>query len=133
MVPTIYNYTSESNKYDEYLVLNTGTDEIPVYVIEPVGSWAVDLEDYVSETELEGILSGYVADDELETSLEDYVTNETFNTTIQPIDNAIDELNKAFANYYGKTEIDKLLEGKVSIVEGHGLVLNTEIEKLLTI
>lgn len=52
MVPTIYNYTVESNKYDEYVVLKTEDSEGGItYTIEPVGSWAVDLDDYYKKTE----------------------------------------------------------------------------------
>ena len=39
MVPTIYQYMSESNKYDEYIVLKSDND---TYTIEPVGSWSVN-------------------------------------------------------------------------------------------
>ena len=52
MVPTVYNYTVESNKYDEYVVLKTEDSEGGItYTIEPVGSWAVDLDDYYKKTE----------------------------------------------------------------------------------
>lgn len=56
MVPTIYQYMSESNKYDEYIVLKSDND---TYTIESVGSWSVSLEDYVSNTELNNILQNY--------------------------------------------------------------------------
>lgn len=49
MVPTIYQYMSESNKYDEYIVLKSDND---TYTIEPVGSWSVNLEDYYNKTEI---------------------------------------------------------------------------------
>lgn len=49
MVPTIYQYMSESNKYDEYIVLKSDND---TYTIEPVGSWSVSLEDYYNKTEI---------------------------------------------------------------------------------
>ena len=43
MVPTVYQYTQESNKYDEYIYING--------IIEPVGSWSINLDDYYTKTE----------------------------------------------------------------------------------
>lgn len=80
MVPTIYQYMSESNKYDEYIVLKSDND---TYTIEPVGSWSVSLEDYVSNTELNNILQNYST------------TTEVAN------------------NYYNKTDVDVALSTKV--------------------
>lgn len=83
MVPTIYQYMSESNKYDEYIVLKSDND---TYIIEPVGSWSVSLEDYVSNTELNNILQNYST------------TTEVAN------------------NYYNKTDVDVALSTKVDKV-----------------
>lgn len=83
MVPTIYQYMSESNKYDEYIVLKLDND---TYTIEPVGSWSVSLEDYVSNTELNNILQNYST------------TTEVAN------------------NYYNKTDVDVALSTKVDKV-----------------
>ena len=83
MVPTIYQYMSESNKYDEYIVLKSDND---TYTIEPVGSWSVSLEDYVSNTELNNILQNYST------------TTEVAN------------------NYYNKTDVDVALSTKVDKV-----------------
>ena len=49
MVPTVYNYTSESNKYDEYIILEHNGK----LTIEPVGSWSVDLVDYYTKEEID--------------------------------------------------------------------------------
>lgn len=50
MVPT--GLTSDDNKYNEYIVIETKItdedgDEVTVKVLEPVGSWEVDLSDYL--------------------------------------------------------------------------------------
>lgn len=52
MVPTIYNYTSESNKYDEYIILEHNGK----LTIESVGSWSVDLDDYYTKDEIDSQL-----------------------------------------------------------------------------
>ena len=71
MVPTIYNYTLESNKYDEYIVLKTiSEDNTVTYTIELVGSWEINLDDYVSEEELKTYLESQ------------YYTNEQINTLL---------------------------------------------------
>ena len=56
MVPTVYNYTSESNKYDEYIILEHNGK----LTIEPVGSWSVDLVDYYTKEEIDKQLESKV-------------------------------------------------------------------------
>lgn len=158
MVPTVYQYTQESNKYDEYIVLSSGEGESKVYTIEPIGTWAVDLEDYVSETELanylksyytsakvDEILAAYATTAALETELKKYYTIEQLSTILNGYytESEIDallgdiysktEVDNKFNDYYNKTETNNLLNNKVEVVEGKSLVLDTEIAKLATV
>ena len=158
MVPTVYQYTQESNKYDEYIVLSSGEGESKVYTIEPIGTWAVDLEDYVSETELanylksyytstkvDEILAAYATTAALETELKKYYTIEQLSTILNGYytESEIDalfgdiysktEVDNKFNDYYNKTETNNLLNNKVEVVGGKSLVLDTEIAKLATV
>lgn len=158
MVPTVYQYTQESNKYDEYIVLSSGEGESKVYTIEPIGTWAVDLKDYVSETELanylksyytstkvDEILAAYATTAALETELKKYYTIEQLSTILNGYytESEIDallgniysktEVDNKFNDYYNKTETNNLLNNKVEVVEGKSLVLDTEIAKLATV
>ena len=155
MVPTIYQYTQESNKYD---VLSSGEGEEKTYTIEPVGSWTVDLKDYVSETEfaeylksyytsakVDEILTAYAKTAVIETEFAKYYTMEQINGFLENYYTE-EEINGLLANIYSKNEIDgkfndvytktaadELLANKVDAVDGKSLVSNTEIAKLATV
>jgi hypothetical protein len=131
MVPTVYNYTSESNRYDEYIVLSSvegeGDEAVTTYIIEPVGSWAVDLADYVSETELTAYLNDYLDKDDVADILTDYAKTSDLDGyyKIDEIDNLLkniytkDELAK---DYYSANEIDTKLanyDNKEAIAENY--------------
>lgn len=159
MVPTVYVYTSESNKYDEYVVLkSTDGEGNSTYTIEPVGSWAVDLNDYVSETELADYLKSYYTQEQVNKLLEAYATTATLESelekyytieqlgailegyyTSEQIDALLtdiydkDAIDSQFNNYYTKEETDNLLDEKVNVEEGKSLVSNEEIAKLATV
>lgn len=159
MVPTVYVYTSESNKYDEYVVLkSTDGEDNSTYTIEPVGSWAVDLNDYVSETELADYLKSYYTQEQVNKLLEAYATTATLESelekyytieqlgailegyyTSEQIDALLediydkDAIDSQFNNYYTKEETDNLLDEKVNVEEGKSLVSNEEIAKLATV
>lgn len=158
MVPTVYEYTSESNKYDEYIVLSSGEGEEKVYTIEPVGSWAVDLDDYVSETELaeylksyytstkvDEILAAYATIASVEKELENYYTIDQIGSLLEgyyteaEIDALLatiytkTEIDNKLSDIYTKGEVNDLLSGKVDTVEGKSLVSDTEIAKLETV
>lgn len=158
MVPTVYEYTSESNKYDEYIVLSSGEGEEKVYTIEPVGSWAVDLDDYVSETELteylksyytstkvDEILAAYATIASVEKELENYYTIDQIGSLLEgyyteaEIDALLatiytkTEIDNKLSDIYTKGEVNDLLSGKVDTVEGKSLVSDTEITKLETV
>lgn len=159
MVPTVYVYTSESNKYDEYVVLkSTDGEGNSTYTIEPVGSWAVDLSDYVSETELADYLKSYYTQEQVNKLLEAYATTATLESklekyytieqlgailegyyTSEQIDALLadiydkDAIDSQFSNYYTKEETDDLLDEKVNVEEGKSLVSDEEIAKLATV
>ena len=159
MVPTVYVYTSESNKYDEYIVLkSTEEDNTIVYTIEPVGTWAVDLADYVSETELANYLKTYYTQEQVNKLLEAYATTAALDSklekyyTIEQLSAVLDgyytddeidtllaniynktEIDTKFGDYYTKTEANDLLNDKVDKEDGKSLVSDTEIAKLATV
>ena len=109
MVPTVYNYTSESNRYDEYIVLSSvegeGDEAVTTYVIEPVGSWAIDLADYVSETELTTYLNDYYDKDDVDTILTAYAKTSDLDGYYK-----IDEIDNLLENIYTKEELANLLK-----------------------
>jgi hypothetical protein len=52
MVPT--GLETDADKYDEYIILSIiGEDETPIKYIEKVGSWEINLDDYVKRNELD--------------------------------------------------------------------------------
>lgn len=53
MVPTDLQYIAADDKYDEYIIIETEVDGNKVKKIEKVGSWEVDLSDYVKTETLE--------------------------------------------------------------------------------
>lgn len=143
MVPTVYEYTSESNRYDEYVVFSSGEGEEKTYTVEPVGSWSVDLKDYVSETEFAERLSLYYTSkkvDEIltattaafETEFAKYYTQDQINGFLEKY-YVKDEIDGKFNNVYTKTAVDELLANKVDEETGKSLVSDAEIEKLATV
>lgn len=87
-----------NDSYDEYMVINGA--------LEKVGSWEIDLSDYITQTKLTEALTDYVSNDALETALEDYHT---------------------------KDEIAEELDKKVDAKEGYSLVATADLEKLATV
>ena len=116
MVPTVYNYTSESNRYDEYIVLSSvegeGDEAVTTYIIEPVGSWAVDLADYVSETELTAYLNDYYDKDDVANILTAYAKTSDLDGYYK-----IDEIDNFLENIYTKEELAELLKDYYSANE----------------
>lgn len=116
MVPTVYNYTSESNRYDEYIVLSSvegeGDEAVTTYIIEPVGSWAVDLADYVSETELTTYLNDYYDKDDVADILTAYAKTSDLDGYYK-----IDEIDDLLENIYTKEDLAKLLKDYYSANE----------------
>ena len=87
-----------NDNYDEYMVINGA--------LEKVGSWEIDLSDYITQTKLNEALADYVSNDALETALEDYHT---------------------------KDEIAEELDKKVDAKEGFSLAATADLEKLATV
>lgn len=130
MVPTTNRYSNESNKYDEYIVIDK--------VIEPVGSWAVDLSDYVSETELTTYLADYYTETQINDILKAYAQSSEFSNYYK-----MDQIDALLDKYYTSEELDALLNSYytasaaddkfVAKEEGKSLVSDTEIAKLATV
>lgn len=130
MVPTTNRYSNESNKYDEYIVIDK--------VIEPVGSWAVDLSDYVSETELTTYLADYYTETQINEILNAYAKSSEFSNYYK-----MDQIDDLLDKYYTSEELDVLLQSYytssaaddkfVAKEEGKSLVSDTEIAKLATV
>lgn len=83
------------NLYDEYMVIDNE--------LEPVGSWEVNLNDYITN-------------DQLTTVLGNYVTTEAFNTKVGEINNSINSLVE-FKNSVGDLSILDTYEENITLVE----------------
>lgn len=83
------------NLYDEYMVIDNE--------LEPVGSWEVNLNDYITNDQLTAVL-------------ENYVTTEAFNAKVGEIDNSINSLVE-FKNSVGDLSILDTYEENITLVE----------------
>lgn len=83
------------NLYDEYMVIDNE--------LEPVGSWEVNLNDYITNDQLTAVLGNYI-------------TTEAFNTKVGEIDNSINSLI-AFKNSVGDLSILDTYEENITLVE----------------
>ena len=83
------------NLYDEYMVIDNQ--------LEPVGSWEVNLNDYITN-------------DELTTVLRDYITVNTFNTKVGEIETSINSLVE-FKNGVGDLSILDTYDENITLVE----------------
>lgn len=110
----------DSNRYHEYMVVEG--------VLEQVGNWEVDLDDYFTEDELKTYLNDYYTEEEVNTILLTYAKTsdlEGYYTSAQ-----VDEL---LVKQYSKEEINNLLAEYVKTETGKSLVADTEIAKLATV
>ena len=110
----------DSNRYYEYMVVEG--------VLEQVGNWEVNLDDYFTEGELKDYLNNYYTQNEVNAILANYAKSsdlEGYYTSEQ-----VDQL---LAKEYTKEEVDNLLKDYVKAEIGKNLVLDTEIIKLATI
>ena len=55
MVP-IENNTTENNKYNEFIIIEYLVDDTPTRVLEKVGSWEVNLDNYYTKDEINNLL-----------------------------------------------------------------------------
>ena len=83
------------NLYDEYMVIDNQ--------LEPVGSWEVNLNDYITNDELTAVLG-------------DYVTVNTFNTKVGEIETSINSLVE-FKNGVGDLSILDTYDENITLVE----------------
>ena len=107
----------DSNRYYEYMVVEG--------VLEQVGNWEVNLDDYFTEDELKTYLNDYYTETEVNTilaayakasDLEGYYTSE--------------QVDSLLSNQFSKEEINNLLNGYVAKEEGKRLITEVEIAKL---
>jgi hypothetical protein len=97
-------------------------------VLEQVGNWEVDLNDYFTEDELKSYLEGYYTESEVKAILADYAKNtdlEGYYTT--------EQVNNLLTGYYTSEKVNELLQKYVLAEEGKSLVDDSEIEKLKTV
>lgn len=99
MVPS--GFTSEANKYKEYIYIDG--------ILEQVGNWEVDLDEYYTSTEVDELLADKLTADDLTP----YVKNDNLT-----------------GNYYDKTAIDDSLNKKVDVADGKSLIDTDLITKL---
>lgn len=143
MVPTIYQYMSESNKYDEYIVLKSDND---TYTIEPVGSWSVSLEDYYNKTEINEKFvakedgKGLVNNTDIEklssipaTAEENYIKNvneEQFAVSDAGELSLTPAITNALLTESDKTKLNALIFGENNNIEISGKVNAFNVEEL---
>ena len=118
MVPT--GLSSDSNRYYEYMAIDG--------ILESVGNWEVDLNDYFTEDELRQYLEGYYTETEVDAILVDYAKK----TDLEGYYN-INQIDTILAKYYTSEKVNELLNNYVLKETGKSLVLDSEINKLATI
>lgn len=111
---------NDSNKYYEYILIDN--------ILEQVGNWEVDLNDYFTEDELRQYLESYYTEDEVQAILADYATK----TDLEGYYN-ISQINSLLNGYYTSEKVNELLNKYVLKEEGKSLVEDTEIAKLKTV
>lgn len=111
---------NDSNKYYEYMLIDD--------ILEPVGNWEVDLNDYFTEDELKQYLESYYTEEEVQAILADYATKTDLEGYYDT--NQIDSL---LESYYTSEKVNELLNKYVLKEEGKSLVEDTEIAKLKTV
>lgn len=135
MVPS--GLTEDDNKYYEYIVIDG--------VIEPVGAWEVNLDDYITDTELEEALKNKV-DAEVGKVLID--SDELERLAAIPSDAEKNYINSVDETFFSVAEnrqltlldiaqskiigLDDALREKVSVEEGKGLSSNDFTDELYT-
>ena len=106
LVPAAEGEDSENDNYDEYMIIEGE--------IERLGSWQVDLANYVTTSNLTETLKSYVTSSALTTTLADYVTNTALGTTLNNYPTR-DEFwgfqDEITNNYATSTEVGNLING----------------------
>lgn len=114
----------DSNKYREYMVIDG--------VLEQVGNWEVNLDDYFTESELETYLEGYYTEDEIKAILADYAKTAELEVEFEKY-YSIEQIDNKLSTYYTSEKINELLGNYVLAETGKSLVEDTEIAKLKTV
>ena len=137
MVPT--GLQEDDDKYDEYLVIVVGEGEEAVKVLEKVGSWEVNLDNYATKEQVKNLSDsiGYTATEDkktlVETIEETYATKEELLiTSVEPTEFTIED-KKLGINKIAISKVDGLvdfLNGKVDKEEGKSLISNSLITKV---
>lgn len=107
----------DSNRYYEYMVVEG--------VLEQVGNWEVNLDDYFTEDELKTYLNDYYTETEVNTILAAYAKSsdlEGYYTS--------EQVDSLLSNQFSKEEINNLLNSYVAKEEGKRLITEVEIAKL---
>lgn len=110
----------DSNRYYEYMVVEG--------VLEQVGNWEVNLDDYFTEDELKTYLNDYYTETEVDTILAAYAKTSDLKGYY-----TAEQVDQLLAKEYTKEEINNLLKEYVKIETGKSLVSDTEIAKLATV
>lgn len=110
----------DSNRYYEYMVVEG--------VLEQVGNWEVNLDDYFTEDELKTYLNDYYTETEVDTILAAYAKTSDLEGYY-----TAEQVDQLLAKEYTKEEINNLLKEYVKIETGKSLVSDTEIAKLATV
>ena len=131
MVPI--GVTDYDNKYEEYIVINN--------IIEPVGNWSVNLDDYATIEQLSSKVdkdenARLITLDEAE-KLKNIAANAEVNI-INTVDEAVFKVENRKLNLLNisvskVTNLENLLNNKVDKVEGSRLITQAEAEKLETV
>ena len=106
LVPAAEGEDSENDNYDEYMIIDGK--------IERLGSWQVDLANYVTTSNLTETLKSYVTSSALATTLADYVTNTALGTTLNnyPTRDEFQGFQDEITNNYAtSTEVGNLING----------------------
>jgi len=111
---------NDSNKYYEYMLIDD--------ILEPVGNWEVDLNDYFTEDELKQYLESYYTEEEVQAILTDYATKTDLEGYYD-----IDQIDNLLTSYYTSEKVNELLDKYVLKEEGKSLVKDAEIAKLETV
>ena len=74
LVPNPEADINSGNKYDEFMIVNGQ--------LEKLGSWGVDLSNYVTFNDLSSALNNYITSSDLSSTLNDYVTSSDLSSTL---------------------------------------------------
>lgn len=127
MVPT--GLETDADKYDEYIILSIiDEDETPIKYIEKVGSWEINLDDYVKRNELDAYVQkeeGYrlISEEEIE----------KFSQSEKNVINGVSEdftITDRVLEISSTGNLQTTLNNKVDKIEGYTLLSPEDQKKL---